>query len=378
MTNEDLLKLAMDLIAIDTTNPPGTQQEAVTYLKEYLEKRGVECSVETAGETPSLFAMIRRSPSTSKLCWIGHWDVVPSGPLDAWTITPPFVPVIRDEHLYGRGACDMKTGVAAAIAAALEWAEDPETSGGTLVLAILADEECGGVLGGEPFLPRYHKEFQFDYGLVGEPTGFDLKTARRGACWGTINFSGIQAHAARPDEGDNPIHKMGVAVVAMSNMVFTYDTSDPAPPTIAVTTARAGNKDNIIPHEATIGFDIRTAPSQSLKSIRSDLIETLQKAGLIMDTDYKLDLNWLADPYATDHPCFSQICSNAIRSVTGRTPSLCAKGGTSDGRFLAALGVPVLEVGLENTTLHKVNECCRVDSLISLKQIYRKIFTTLL
>ncbi|MBN1355969.1 succinyl-diaminopimelate desuccinylase [bacterium] len=376
MTDDAVLKIAQELIAIDTTNPPGTQPQAVEYLSRFLAGHGMTCWTETVSGAPSLFAAMEGNEPA--VCWIGHWDVVPPGPPESWTVTAPFTPLIRDGMLYGRGACDMKTGIAAAIGAAVELAAHTRRRPGTLVLAILADEENGGRRGGAPLLQNLHRRFRFDYGLVGEPTGFDLKIGRRGACWGRIHFKGIQAHGARPEEGDNPILKLAGAVTALSRTTFTRDIrTDFADPTLSVTTAHAGDKDNVIPNRATIGIDIRTTPSQSLQSLQTDLHRTLREAGLARNTDYQLELSWLADPYYTVHEPYIRLCSESIESVTGRTPRKCVQGGTSDGRFLASLGVPVLEIGLENTTLHKVNESCCVESLFKLKRIYSAVFNRL-
>ncbi len=372
----DVLELSRKLISIDTTNPPGTQRELVDYLAGLFQEHGIPAETHLIDGMPSLFAILEFPNPGSSLCWVGHWDVVPSGPTSQWTITQPFVPKTVDGHLYGRGACDMKTGVAAAISAALELRK--AAGCGQLVLAILADEECGGFRGGAPLLKKYHEKFAFDYAIVGEPTNFELKTSRRGACWGRITLFGLQAHAARPDEGDNPILKMGLAISALTDMCMSFDKSHPARPTLSVTTARAGDKDNIIPHEATIGFDIRTVPSQTIHSLKEDIHKTLQSCGLTSDSDYELSLNWIADPYETTDMQFIETCRLEAAACIGRTPELTWDGGTSDGRFLAELGVPVVEFGLENATLHKVNENCPVKSIRTLEAVYLRLLKRLL
>jgi len=290
MDDKKLLDFAARLMAFNTTNPPGNQPECITFLQSFFESNRIGCDVRYVEGIPSLIVTLTFPRKGPHVCWIGHWDVVPPGPLDAWTKTLPFNPKIINGKLYGRGACDMKTSVAAAAFATLDLSHVKKL-GGTLVLAILGDEEAGGVKGAERLMEPLHKEYGFDFGLVGEPTGFKLKTARRGACWGTVIFKGIQAHAARPEDGDNPIHKMGRAIVALSGMKFSnIEKSICGKPTLSITTTRAGEKDNVIPHLAKAGFDIRSVPSQNRESIEKDLHDTLQASGLRKDDDYAIDL----------------------------------------------------------------------------------------
>ncbi len=379
MDQSQALQLAMELMAIDTTNPPGNQEGAVNCLSEFMKDRGMSHEIEWIDGVPNLFCTLEFSQEGPSVCWIGHWDVVPPGDVSGWTLTQPFTPRILDGLLFGRGACDMKTGIASGVCAASSLLPFREQLSGRLILAIVGDEETGGGRGAAPLLPMYHDRYRFDYGIVGEPTGFELKIARRGACLGTIEFLGIQAHAARPHEGDNPIIKMGRGITALNSVTLTAEPNALfGPPTLSITTARSGEKDNVIPQRAKIGFDMRIVPGQSRESLTRDIHRALGETGLQPDKDYLLHLGSLTSPYRTTDPDFISLCQEEMHLVLGYRPALNGTGGTSDGRFLANLGVPVVEIGLENTTLHKVDECCNVESIFRLEKIYQRIFVRLL
>ncbi len=375
----DLSAFTQKLIAFDTTNPPGDQFHCVEWMAAFLSDQGLKTEIRTVEGVPSLLATADFGTGGRNICWVGHWDVVPPGPLDAWSVTPPFKPEIRDGILYGRGACDMKSGVAAAVYAVLDLMRNPPRDG-RVVLAILGDEENGGIRGAAQIIPDLHRETPFHYGIVGEPTNFELKIARRGVCWGKITFKGVQAHAARPDEGDNPISKMARGITALDAQVFSRQQNAGlcGKTTMSVTTAHSGDKDNTIPNAAEIGFDIRVLPEQTEGSIREDIHHAMAKAGLKKTVDYALNLSWYAGAYATTDTGMVEICRDVIESVTGERPKLNGDGGTSDGRFLAYAGVPVVEYGLENSTLHKINECCAVVNLDKIRTVYAALFRRLL
>ena len=373
MEDIEIISLSQKILQIDTTNPPGDQIEAVNLLTEQMEKIGGKTKIHYVKDAPSLIAEFQAHKSGNKLCWIGHWDTVPTGPINAWTKSTPWEGKISEGVLYGRGACDMKTALIAAWGAASEWVKNP-TRCGTLVLAFFADEENGGQRGASQLMKQLNAKYRFDYGLVGEPTNFNITIARRGVCWGYIHFFGKQAHAARPDEGDNPIYKMARAVRLLENLSMTYNEDIfLGKPTLSVTTARSGNASNVIPHNAKIGVDIRTVPGQTHEKVVGDIQNLLLKNGFKND-DFKIDLGWLANPYKTDNEEYIRACTEIVEDVMDRSPEISGRGGTSDGRFLSNLGVPVVEIGLENTSLHQVNEFCRVDSIITLKKIYTRIF----
>ena len=374
MDKQPMIDFLLEFLAINTSNPPGTQSDAVQFLRRFFHKHQISCNIDWVGKIPSLFARFQFPNPGKSIYWIGHWDVVPAGPLKAWTVTPPFTPRIVDGKIYGRGACDMKSGVVAAMFALLDIIHRKDL-GGNITLAILGDEENGGVNGASILLPAYHKKTAIDYALVGEPTGFQLRTARRGVCWGKLTLHGIQAHAARPQEGDNPISKMGRVICALDSIRFPDSTGDVSGgTTLSITSAHSGDKDNVIPQSAELGFDIRTAASISFELLQEIIHNSLQNEGFVSNKDYELNLTWLADPYHTTDVSYIEKCRAVMLEVLGQNTENSLSGGTSDGRFLAHQGVPVVEIGLENTSLHKVNEFCTIGSLEILRKLYRAYF----
>lgn len=344
-------------------------------LQKELLTLGFEVTIKVFGQTTNLFA--RWGRGGRHLCFAGHVDVVPPGPLDSWH-SSPFDPVIRDGYLYGRGAADMKGAIGCFLSAVTEYVGRHDTHIGTISLLLTSDEEGLGTDGVPKMMPWMRENNHIpDMILIGEPTGCKvgsvLQVGRRGSLLGRIDLFGVQGHIAYGHSSDDLIGRLHACLGALLDMNKNFmDCGDEhfQPSYLAVT--HVGTPDiaeNVTPGQAWIRFGIRFNPLQDVDRLKKE-IETRCRA--IAGSSIKVSFRLSGHPFLTQDQKLIDLYIHSIQQATGQKPELSTKGGTTDGRFLHQLA-PVLELGLAEDTIHKVNECVAVDDIYRLKKCYIRI-----
>ena len=349
-----------------------------SYLIYKLEKLGFVCEKYTINGVSNLIA--RWGQGTSHFAFSGHTDVVPPGPLDKWK-SPPFSPVISKNKLYGRGAADMKTGIAAMLAATERTIASLDKEKVSFWWLITSDEE-GEAEWGSKWIAEYlaSKNVQLDMCLVGEPsasasTGDTIKIGRRGSLSGTIHIAGKQGHVAYPKTAVNAIHKASNVINALTQYPFDEGSDDFPGTSLQITHMDTGSfTDNIVPGAVRIEFNVRYSwqfNQNSLSVLLRSIINNI-------DTEAEVSFSrpceaYLSKPKSNAEHCLIACVEKAIKSATGRYPIISTSGGTSDGRFFASEHTQVVEVGVPNTTIHQINEHIHVSDLLTLEDIYTDI-----
>jgi succinyl-diaminopimelate desuccinylase len=309
------------------------------------------------------------------LMFLGHTDVVPPGPAEAWT-SPPFEPTIRDGRLYGRGAADMKSGVAAMTLALEELVRARPSHRGTLTLLLTSDEEGVARDGVRRVAEEFRRRGQrIDGCIVGEPSSRErlgdlIRVGRRGSLTGRLRVRGVQGHVAYPDRAKNPIHVFAPALAELAAM--RWDEGDDAfPPTsFQISNLAAGTgADNVIPSVLDAVFNFRYGMASTADALRERVEAVLKKHGAEFAIEW-----WLSgEPFLTRGGRLRAAVTDAIAECCGAPPEASTGGGTSDGRFIAPLGAEVVELGPVNASIHKVDECVALDDLERLPALYAAI-----
>ena len=370
------LRLARELIARRSVTPEdGGCQEL---LAEHLARLGFAIDPIRRGVVTNLWA--RRGETRPLLCFIGHTDVVPTGPIEKWH-SDPFVPTERDGKLFGRGAADMKTSIAAFVVAVEGFLAKHPSPRGSIALLITSDEEGPAVDGTSKVVELLkNRGERIDYCLVGEPTcvsrlGDTIKNGRRGSLSGTLRVRGVQGHVAYPHLAKNPVH---LAVPALTELAATeWDRGNESfpPTTWQISNIHGGTgAANVIPGEVEILFNFRFSTASSPERLKARVASILDRHGL----DYELDWSLSGTPYLTPRGRLVETLSAAIRDVTGATPEVSTTGGTSDGRFVAEVCSEVVEFGPVNASIHKLNEHVDLGAIESLREIYQGLLGRLL
>jgi succinyl-diaminopimelate desuccinylase len=378
------LQLTEALIARRSVTPDDGGCQVL--LGARLAALGFECETLRHGPdqavVTNLWAVRRgRAGRAGKLlAFAGHTDVVPTGPLTAWT-SDPFVPTHRDGQLYGRGAADMKTSIAAMVVATEEFIAAHPDHAGSVAFLLTSDEEGPAVDGTvkvcEALAARGDR---LDYCIVGEPTSVDrlgdmIKNGRRGTLSGRLRVIGVQGHIAYPHLAKNPIHLVAPALAELVSTVWDNGNAYFPPTSWQVSNIHAGTgAGNVIPGDAVIDFNFRFSTESTPQSLKSRVHALLDRHGLAYELDWTLG----GEPFLTPVGELSEALVGAIRAVTGATPELSTTGGTSDGRFIAKICPQVIEFGPVNATIHKIDERVEVASLEPLKDIYRETLARLL
>ncbi len=373
---DSTLELARQLIARRSVTP----QDAgcLDIIATRLAPLGFRCERVSANGVDNLWA--RRGERAPLLCFAGHTDVVPTGPLEHWT-SDPFTPTLRDGMLYGRGASDMKSSLAAFVAAIEAFLVEHPRHAGSIAVLFTSDEEGPAVDGTvrvvEALRDRGEK---LDYCIVGEPTsearlGDVIKNGRRGSLSGSLVVKGVQGHVAYPHLARNPVHEFAAALAELARTRWDEGNEHFPPTTWQVSNINAGTgANNVIPGEVHVKFNFRFSTASTLESLQTRVVGILDRHGL------KYDLEWRYDgrPFLTKPGNLVEAVGRAIKTVTGVDTKLSTSGGTSDGRFIADICPQVVEFGPTNATIHKVNECIRVDEIEPLRKIYQQILVNLL
>jgi len=373
---EPTLALTRELIALRSQTPDDAGCQAL--LQERLLPLGFACDTLVSAGVTNLWA--RRGTARPLVCFAGHTDVVPPGPRDAWT-SDPFEPSIRDGFLYGRGAADMKSSLAAFVVAIERFLADHPDAPGSIALLITSDEEGPSTDGTVKIVERMAARGErIDYCVVGEPSSVDalgdmIKNGRRGTLSGTLTVRGIQGHIAYPQHTKNPIHLVAPAIAELAAVEWDAGNAYFPPTTWQCSNIHAGTgATNVVPGTLEVLFNFRYSTQSTRESLAERLESVLRKHGL----DYDLAWTGWGKPFLTQRGRLVDAASGAIRDATGRTPELSCTGGTSDGRFIADICPEVVELGPVNATIHKLNERVRIADLEPLAAIYRGILERLL
>src|ERR1700674_2102015 len=370
------IELTKALIACRSVPPAdeGCQQLMI----ERLAAAGFAIEPLSFGGVENFWA--RRGGVGPVFCFAGHTDVVPTGPLEEWH-SDPFAAQIRDGVLYGRGAADMKSGLAAMVTATEEFVGTHPDHKGSIAFLITSDEEGPSVDGSRRVAQlRRERGDRVDWCVVGEPSseasiGDTVKVGRRGSLSGRLSVHGVQGHVAYPQLAENPVHTLAPALAELTRREWDQGTEDFQPTTFQVSNLNAGTgAPNVIPGELKARFNLRYSPVQTLEQLKTTVEEILTRRQV------RYTLEWYlsgAPFYTPPGPLSSAVCA-AVRTVTGREPTLSTGGGTSDGRFIAPMGAQVVELGVVNASIHKVNECVRIEDVDTLHAIYLQTLRNLL
>ena len=386
LTLKDPVVLAQALIRCPSVTPD--ENGVLTQVQTWAKSLGfsVERPVFTDKNTPDIENLYARvGKNGPHLAFAGHTDVVPVGEEKAWNF-PPFEGTIKDDKLYGRGAVDMKGGIACFIAAVARYLEKNPLKG-SLSLLITNDEEGPGINGTIKLLKwAADKGEKWDATIVGEPTnpnnlGDMIKIGRRGSLSGVITVTGHQGHVAYPKRAANPIDLVIKLCEALKNPVLDKGSENFEPSNLEITTIDTGNTaTNVIPQQSVIGFNVRYNDNWTAETLKQEIKKRLDSVkletkGSLVPT-FKID--WVISPggvFLTKNDELVGCLSNAIKTVTGRTPELSTSGGTSDARFIKDY-CPVVEFGLVGKTMHMVDECVAIDDLEKLTKIYENFLAT--
>ncbi|MGA2862110.1 MAG: succinyl-diaminopimelate desuccinylase [Steroidobacteraceae bacterium] len=370
------LELTHDLIARASVTP--ADEGCQELMARRLSRIGFCVERLRYGNVDNLWA--RRGDARPLLCFAGHTDVVPTGPLEEWR-SDPFKPAIREGLLYGRGAADMKSGLAAMLTAAESFVAEHPDHRGAVAFLITSDEEGPSVDGTRRVVETLRERGErIDWCIVGEPSsentiGDTIKIGRRGSLSGRLTVHGVQGHIAYPQFAENPIHSFAPALAELSSRVWDQGNEHFQPTTFQVSNLNAGTgAPNVIPGELKARFNLRYSPVQTLDELKRSVEEVLTRHQL------KYTLEWYVsgEPFYTPPgPLSTAVCA-AVRAVTGREPTLSTGGGTSDGRFISPMGAQVVELGVVNASIHKVNECVRIEDIDTLHAIYLQTLRNLL
>ncbi len=377
MTNTQLL--AQGLIAHPSVTPQDGGIQAL--IASRLQLLDFSCETILSGpedfRVTNLWAIRRGSGASDAPCLVfaGHTDVVPPGPLEKWT-SDPFIPEIRDGHLFGRGAADMKSSLAAFVVAAEEFVKQHPKHLGSIAFLLTSDEEGPKNTDGTVVVVNKLQERQvrLDYCIVGEPTsskkfGDIIKNGRRGSLSAKLTIKGVQGHVAYPHLAQNPIHLAAPVLSELAAIEWDQGNEYFPPTTWQTSNFHSGTGAlNVIPGYAIIDFNFRFATSSTAKGLMTQVENILNKHQL----NYDISWNQGGEPFLTPQGTLCQALTKAIVDEVGIEPQLSTTGGTSDGRFIAKICPQVVEFGPINASIHQINENVNLDDIESLKNIYRR------
>ena len=373
----DPVDLTADLVRCPSITP--VEGGALVLLASLLTKGGFDCTRVDRGDVPNLYARWGRKGANRTFGFNGHTDVVPLGNENDWTVLP-FGAQIKDGYLYGRGVTDMKSGVAAFAAAALDFvAETPPD--GAIVLAITGDEEGDAVDGTTALLDWMAAQGEaMSVCLVGEPTcpevmGEAIKIGRRGSLTAWFSVRGVQGHSAYPHRAKNPIPALARLVDRLSSHVLDEGTAHFDPSTLAVVTMDTGNQaTNVIPATCTAAVNVRFNDAHTSQDILDWMNTQATKVAREFDVDVDMKVKVSGESFLTPPGDLSELVVKAVAAETGVTPVLSTSGGTSDARFVKN-HCPVVEFGLVGKTMHQVDERVMIEQVHQLKSVYKRILT---
>ncbi len=372
----DTFDLAAELISRRSVTPDDGGCQAL--IAQRLSKFGFTSEPMRFGDVDNLW--IRRGTAAPLLCFAGHTDVVPPGPPESWN-SDPFEPDVRDGRLYGRGAADMKSSLAAFVTAIEQYVSEHPDHAGSIALLLTSDEEGpakdGTVRVVEALKARGE---QIDYCVVGEPTSVDrlgdtIKNGRRGSLSADVTVAGVQGHVAYPHLARNPVHLFAPVLAELAATKWDDGNEFFPPTTWQVSNISAGTgATNVIPGELHAQFNLRFSPESTVEHLKKRVAEIIDRHQITCEIEWSLS----GKPFLTERGRLVKSVSDAVKAVTGIVPELSTSGGTSDGRFIADICNQIVELGPLNASIHKLNENIPVDDIDTLAQIYRLTLVELL
>jgi succinyl-diaminopimelate desuccinylase len=372
----DVVQLARELIRRPSLTPDDAGCQAL--IADQLRPFNFAIEQIDFNDVKNLWAT--RGEAEPLLIFVGHTDVVPADPTSDWD-SMPFAPAVRNDCLYGRGAADMKGGIAAFIAALTQFVGEHPSHRGSIGVLLTSDEEGKGTDGVVRVVNEYLAgRYKVDYCLVGEPisqewAGDTIKNGARGVLTGRLTVEGIEGHVAYPQLASNPIHSFAAPLAELCSTEWDRSNDWFPATSFQVTNIHAGNGiESSIPGTLEVLFNFRFNPESSIESLRAAVERTLAKHHT------RFNLEWVARglPFLTEGGPLLDAARNAVVETTGRPANVSTMGGTSDGRHFASLGAQIIELGLVNKTIHRANECVRLDDLRTLTRIYKRILEQLL
>lgn len=372
----ETIELTCELIRRPSITP--LDAGCMELVAERLEPLGFTAEWLDFGSTRNIY--LRRGRTDPVFLFLGHTDVVPPGPEAEWH-SPPFEPSVRDGFLYGRGAADMKSGVAAMTTALARFVRAHPDHRGSAALLLTSDEEGAATDGVVRVMETLRgRGERIDWCVVGEPSSFErlgdvIRIGRRGSLGGRLRVFGVQGHVAYPDRAENPIHRLAPALAELVAEVWD-EGNDAFPPTsFQVSNLQAGTgADNVIPGQLTALFNFRYSTAIGEAELRRRVHAILDRH----DLRYELSWRLSGEPFLTTAPHLLRACQDALTRIVGRPARPDTGGGTSDGRFVAPTGAEVVEIGPLNGTIHKLNECVPLADIDTLSLIYEQILINLL
>ena len=373
------LQLAKELIRFPSVTP--VDAGVMSFLEKKLKKLGFKTKIlefkeKNTKPVKNLYAKLgNKSPN---FCYAGHLDVVPAGNLKDWTVNP-FKPSIKNGHLVGRGANDMKSSIAAFVTAVSKFIQKNKKFNGSISLLITGDEE-GVAINGTKKVVEYlkKKKEKINFCLVGEPTnpnklGEMIKIGRRGSITGKLTVIGVQGHVAYPNRANNPSTALVQILKELKGIKFDKGTKDFQPTNLEITKINIDNSaDNVIPGLAYASFNIRFNNKHSSNTLKSKINKIVKKICNKNKSKYKIEYNVSGEAFLTSPNETTYMIQNTIKKITKIKPKLSTTGGTSDARFIRKIS-PCLEFGLVGKTMHKVDEVVALKDLKKLTLIYSNI-----
>ena len=376
MLSNPVITLLNDLIRRQSVTPDDAGCQDV--LMDRLSAIGFNCEPMPFGDVTNFWA--RRGTSSPVLCFAGHTDVVPPGAVDEWT-DDPFEPTVRDDAIYGRGSADMKGGLAAMIVALEDFVATHPDHDGSLAMLVTSDEEGAARDGTLKLIEALSARGEsIDWCVIGEPSsekalGDIVRIGRRGSLSGQLTVRGIQGHVAYPQLADNPIRRFAPVLADLHTIEWDQGNEYFPPTSFQVVNIEAsGGASNVTPSELTAGFNFRYSTVWNYESLQKRVHEVFNAH----DIEFELDWHLSGEPFLTEPGKLIDAVSQAVEDQTGSAPTLSTGGGTSDGRFIAPAGVDVVELGPINASIHKIDEHVRIEDVIALSGIYKRVIELLL
>ena len=373
----EVLDLACELIARPSVTPDDAGCQAL--LAARLQRAGFACEHLRFGAVDNLWAT-HGGGEGPVLVLLGHTDVVPSGPREAWA-SDPFVPEVRDGVLYGRGAADMKGSVAAFVVAAERFVAAHPDHPGTLAVLLTSDEEGDAIDGVRRVADTFRERGQrIDWCITGEPSstarlGDLLRVGRRGSLSAALTVRGVQGHVAYPHKARNPIHQAAPALAELAARVWDGGYGSFPPTSLQISNIHAGTgANNVIPGELQVAFNLRYNPHWDAPRLEAEIVALLDRHGL----DYGLRWHRSGEPFYTPEGMLRRAAREVLAGMVGTAPEESTGGGTSDARFIAPLGAQCIEVGPVNASIHQVDEHVSVADLEALPDLYARLVERLL
>jgi succinyl-diaminopimelate desuccinylase len=370
-SNNEVVILLEDLINFKSITPDNT--DCQKYIEQYLSKSNFKTEYIKFDDVQNMIATY--GTGSPCLAFIGHTDVVPTGNVEEWE-SKPFDLTKKGSFLVGRGTSDMKGGIACFMQAVKEFIYENKNFQGSIKFILTGDEEGDAINGIRKLVEKnIFKKNELDFCLVGEPSSSDfigdvIRNGRRGSITGHLTIFGIQGHVAYPEKAENPIHISSKILNQLLDIEFDNGNDYFPPTSFQISNINSGTGvDNVIPGNSKIAFNIRYSTETNHIKIKEKIINILDKGNC------KYDITWKhsGEPYLTTKKTFVEICKDSINDVTSLDAVVSTNGGTSDGRFMAKVCDEVVELGLTNRSIHKINECVREDDLGILINIYKRI-----